>query len=467
LTSLIARLQGALPAAEGPLSRLQLLLTRMGGGGERAQAGRVAITAFLVRVASAVIAYASQVLLARWMGSFDYGVFVSVWVWVVLLGAAATLGFNNSIMRFVAELTQRGEHDLLRGVLFGSRVFSVLVGTLMAGIGGLCIFLLGDLVSSHFAAPIVLALVCLPLYALTEVQDGLARPYGWVDLALAPPYICRPLLILALMTAAYAAGLEATAPNAMAAAVAATWITGLLQLAVLQRRLATRVPRGPRRLELGRWIRVSGPIFASDILRALLLNVDVLVLSVLAPAELVGIYFATAKTLSLIAFVSFATATAATHKFAAYHAAGDRAGLQRLATDSARWTFWPSLAAAAVMLALGRPLLSLFGPDFVAGYPLMAILTLGLLARAAVGPLDQLLNMLGHEAACARIYAVTFSIGLSLHLLLVPAFGLFGAAVSMALAMLVESFLLVAVAGRRTGIDVSIRSTLRGSSVPG
>ena len=36
-------------------------------------------------------------------------------------------------------------------------------------------------------------------------------------------------------------------------------------------------------------------------------------------------------------------------------------------------------------------------PDFVAGYPLMFILAIGLIARAAVGPAERLLNMLGEQ----------------------------------------------------------------------
>ena len=39
-----------------------------------------------------------------------------------------------------------------------------------------------------------------------------------------------------------------------------------------------------------------------------------------------------------------------------------------------RWTFWPSLALGLTLLALGKPILSLFGPGFAEGYPLMFVL---------------------------------------------------------------------------------------------
>ena len=55
---------------------------------DRSRAQRAAGTAFLIRVASAALVYLAQVLLARWMGSFEFGVYVYVWTWVLLLGGA-------------------------------------------------------------------------------------------------------------------------------------------------------------------------------------------------------------------------------------------------------------------------------------------------------------------------------------------------------------------------------------------
>ena len=50
----------------------------------------------------------------------------------------------------------------------------------------------------------------------------------------------------------------------------------------------------------------------------------------------------------------------------------------------------------------------MFGKDFVAGYHLMFIIAIGLLARAAVGPAERLLNMLGERRSCAYVYAGAF-----------------------------------------------------------
>ena len=101
----------------------------LAGADDRAISQRIALIAFVVRVLSAFIAYVSQVLLARWMGDFEYGIFVVVWVGAVILGGLACLGFQTAIVRFVPEYLERGETQLLRGVVLGSRVHGFIAAT--------------------------------------------------------------------------------------------------------------------------------------------------------------------------------------------------------------------------------------------------------------------------------------------------------------------------------------------------
>ncbi len=49
------------------------------GKSERQRTQRDAVTAFSVRCASAALLYLSQIVLARWMGGYEYGIYVFVW----------------------------------------------------------------------------------------------------------------------------------------------------------------------------------------------------------------------------------------------------------------------------------------------------------------------------------------------------------------------------------------------------
>ena len=188
----------------------------------------------------------------------------------------------------------------------------------------------------------------------------------------------------------------------------------------------------------------------------LLAYTDILVLKQFTSPDQVAIYYAAAKTLALVSFIYFSVAAATAHRFSAYHVAGDRAGLSNFLTQTIRWTFWPSLAATALLLVFGRPILSLFGPQFTDGYPLMLILAVGLLARAAIGPIERFLSMLGEQRVSALVYAGAFAINLGLCFALIPLFGLAGAAIATAIALIVESIMLFVVTKRRLGFHVFV-----------
>ena len=172
-------------------------------------------------------------------------------------------------------------------------------------------------------------------------------------------------------------------------------------------------------------------------------------------------YFAAAKTMALVMFVHYAVGSAAAHRFSALKARGDDAGLTRAVRDGVRWTFLPSLAAALVLLALGKPLLWLFSPDFTKAYPVMAILVVGFLARASVGPAEFLLNMLGQQRMVAAVAVSAAVLDLMMCALLIPRFGMIGAAIANAGTLVFAAMAYAAVARRRLGMNIFVLAHLQ------
>jgi len=423
---------------------------------EHAPAQRMAGMAFIIRVAGAAVVFLSQILLARWMGGYEFGVYVYAWTWLLLIGDIIHLGLPLTAQRYIPEYTQRNAFDLLRGFLFGSRWTVFATGTAVAVLAAVAVRAFEQTLDGTAILPLYLACAALPFYTLSNMLDGVARSYNAVTIALLPPFVLRPLMLIAVMAAAHVSGLLTDATTAMAAFALATWTTTLLQLLLLGRRLGASVPKGPRRYDFGGWFKTSVPIIAVWAFFTLLAYTDVLVLRHFRPPEEVAHYYAAAKTLALVAFIYFSVAAAVAHRFSAYHVAGDRAGLAAFAATTVRWTFWPSLVATAFMLAVGKPILWLFGPQFVVAYPLMFVLAIGLVARAAVGPAERLLNMLGEQRLCALVYACAFAVNLVGALMLAPRYGGLGVASAMTGAIVVESALLFAVAKRRLGLHLFI-----------
>jgi O-antigen/teichoic acid export membrane protein len=430
------------------------LAARLGGADMLMQ--RLAGAVFVFRVASAVLAYVSQVLLARWMGSFEFGIYVYVWTWVLLIGQSLDLGLGTAAQRFIPEYRESGALDLLRGFLFGSRLMAIGSATAVASACAGGVWLLTPWLNDYLVLPLYLACISLPAYGLSNTQDGIARSHDWVGLSLVPTYLARQILLTALMAAAYFAGLPVNAVTAMIVAGVSIWLPTIGQLLVLNRRLAERIAPGPKRHAFRYWLVTSAPILLAEGFYLMLTYADILVLQQFRPPDEVAVYYAAAKTLALVSFIYYAISATSAHRFSVYHVAGDRAGLSAFIAQSINWTFWPSVAATALLLAIGQPLLRLFGEQFVNGYHLMFILAVGLLARAAIGPIERLLNMLGEQRICALIYGSAFAINFGACLALIPLFGAAGAATATTAALVVESILLFKVTKSRLGFHVFI-----------
>lgn len=447
--------QSEIASSTGFIARLRGMMSRLlGGSNEASLTKRLAGTIFVIRVVSAAMAYLSQILLARWMGGSDYGIYVYVWTWVLLLGSMMDFGISASAQKIIPEYRTSGELALLRGFLSGSRwmtlIVSSVVSLLLAGI----VKALSPWLGAGEILPLYIGCLTLPAFVVANTQDGIARSHDWMRLGLMPQFMVRQALIIALTFGAFVLGFHLGATAAMLASAAAVWIAMIGQMMVLNRRLGGHIEPGPKAYDFRGWLAISLPILLVESFYLLLSYTDVLVLQQFRPSDEVGVYFAVVKTLALVSFIHYAMSATTAHRFAEYHALGDKERLSAYVAHAIKWTFWPSLAATVLLLALGKPLLWLFGSQFVGGYDIMFVAAIGLVVRSAIGPVERLLNMLGHQHICALAYALSFVMNVVLCLALVPRFGGHGAAAATSISLVFETVLLFWIVRQRLGLHV-------------
>lgn len=425
--------------------------------GARSGPARAALDVFAIRIASAGFAYVAQVLMARLMGGTEYGIFAAVWVWIGILGHSATLGLSQGACRFLPADQGVGRDDAVRGFLFGGAVVTLLAAGLLAGAGLLVLRAEGTLLAGPYGAPILLAAAILPLFALQDFCEGVARSQNWAVLAIAPPYLLRQGLIMAAMVGAVWSGAPAEAWVAIACTLLATALAASLQAICLIRRLRAVHPPGPRAYRWRPWLRACLPIALTDLASAGFNVVDVVILSALMPPATVGLYFAATRIQQFVAFVHFAASAATAQRFTAAHAAGDRGGLAALVRMQGALTLAATLLVGAGVLVAAPLLLGLFGPEFRDSLPILAVLVAGSVAASVFGPGEDLLTMLGGEGVCAAVTLAMLCLAAGLCWVLVPPYGVIGAAIAMAVATTVRGLAMAIAAHAIHGLATPVR----------
>ena len=175
----------------------------------------------------------------------------------------------------------------------------------------------------------------------------------------------RPLRLIVGL-GAHLWGLPVKARVAIAAAIVASVGATIVQTLLLRRRLRRELSPGPHRYAFALWLKPALPFWLMVACDLTLEIADVLMISsYLGPAE-VGMYFAAAKTMSLVLTIHYAVASALAHRIATLDGRGEEEDLRAAVADAANWSFWPSLAAGAAIGLSARPC---SGSSIVSGAP--------------------------------------------------------------------------------------------------
>jgi O-antigen/teichoic acid export membrane protein len=413
---------------------------------------RGALVVMIIRVAGAGTLYLSNVLLARWMGSFEYGIYAYTWVWVLVLGSIAPFGLNVAVLRYLPDYQVNEKWHRMNGMIRNSRTIVLGTSLFIAGIAALVVFMSRTGIDDYYITPLYIAFASVTLYALIDLYEGLARSFKWLKLAFAPSYLLRPAVLVIFLAFVVSAGIVPTASIALIAVFISGGLVLSVQAWLFSRRIATVVPRVRPVYHSWYWIRNSIPFLLVEAFYLVLTNTDIIMLGIYLEPDDVGIYFAASRTTNLIMFILFAIQAMLASQFSSLYAEKKHKQLAELFTGAIRWAFWPSLLAGVVLVVIGKPVLSLFGPGFVEGYTVLVILILSVLLKAAAGPVDLLLNMTGNQVRCAMVLGCSAVLNIILNILLIPRFGLVGAAIATTTSIVVSTGLFVLLAKSRLGI---------------
>ncbi|MBG1232749.1 lipopolysaccharide biosynthesis protein [Aestuariivirga litoralis] len=412
---------------------------------------------FLSRIVGAAVMFGAQALIAKWLGAESLGQYLQAIAAANLCGGLFPLGYQTIAAYFAAEYSSLGKGHTLRA--FMKQTYMQTIGM------SVMVLLVGLFVLERFFPDNAAITFNWPQINLYATGIALAGISGNVLIAMKRPFlgmgvdtILRPLLIAASLGMIF---IPVTHNFHIADML---WFAGISFLfaafvyvliaraAILKLPSTDALPEGER----SRWWRYALPWTLIGLATDFFFDLDLLLLSNSLSYSDIAVFGVMTRLFSLASFGVSSVYLVSLPDVFAERAKNNNQSFNSSLVKANLAAMGIAVLMVAGIAVFGPFALSFFGPEFDKGTMPLVILSLALAMRCVFGPAALMLSL--HDRPSAALPSVALGLVCLVvgNHLLVPTWGLHGAAWSALIAMAVWSGTMWYRTLRVTGTDISI-----------
>ncbi len=196
-----------------------------------------------------------------------------------------------------------------------------------------------------------------------------------------------------------------------------------------------------RKLQLRSLLSSSTPMMFSSSMIFIIFSIDVLMLGYFRTSEEVGVYRIISQISSLNVIFLIVFGTIVGPKISNLNSKGDQQELKKVIRSSTKLIFFATAPIFLTILIFSKKILSFFGPEYALEQHVLILLATAQFLYAVSGFVDLTLNMTGRQKVYTRITTSSAIANILLNIILVPLYGLEGAALSTAASVLLTNFI--------------------------
>jgi O-antigen/teichoic acid export membrane protein len=377
--------------------------------------------------------YASRFIisffLARLLGADQIGLCNLALTAAMVASGLAQLGLPSAMVRYVSLFAGRKDEAGLWGMLQVGVGLVAVVSLLMAG--GL-FALAGPIAEQLFHEPKLAPLLrvislVVPFLALSRVIASATRGFKRMQYLVISQSISQPAIRLVLaLVLAITIGLNA-ARSLVAFGVAVVFSFGML-LYFLNQLFPLNRPLSAARYNPKKMLRFALPVYLSSLISIFGGNIKTMLLGALNTAANVGVFAIAFQINTIGRMFHDGIVTASAPIVSELYDRGEREPMGRFYQTVTKWTFTMNLPLFLIVLLFPVPILSIFGKSFVDGAAALSVLAWANLVDTGTGICGVVLDMTGRTSLKFANSLVTFALTIGLNALLIPRWGLMGAA---------------------------------------
>ncbi|MCF6159560.1 MAG: flippase [wastewater metagenome] len=386
--------------------------------------------AFIIRILGMGTTYLFALIITRNYGAEAMGIFALSQSALLITSLICKLGLDSASIRFVAEYSSQGQWASVKEVYRKNLTLLIPVSFLVSFL----FFFFSPYIAEYiFNKPHlssgfrIISLAVLPhaiLFLHSESLRGLKKIVAYAIFRnMSIPFLASIIISVAIL---FSKNLQTPVIS---------YVAGIIILSVISSVLWIKYT-GISGYEVGNSISyhtilsVSLPMLLSSSMLFIMQWTDIIMLGIFRAEDETGIYHVALKVANFTSISLFAINSIAAPKFAEFYAKGNIKGLGRTAKQSTKLIFWSSFPLLLIFLFFPSYILGIFGEEFKAGAHALILIALGQFVNAVSGSVAFILQMTGKQKAFQNIMIIATILNVLLNALLIPKYGMNGAALA-------------------------------------
>ena len=391
---------------------------------------------FVGSIAGRGLMFASQVIIARYLGAEIFGLYVLGLVVVKMTGLIARLGLQTGAMKFVS-IYRKDNPGKAKGTIISSIFISFIMGIFI----GVIVYFSSDFISEKIFHDTALVriirsfAICIPFMATIMVISGASRGFQTTKYSVYITEIIQPsvymVLVLILVLLKYSIFWIINAY------IISHLIAVLIGLHFITKQFPEIKNKGLKAVyENKKLLHYSLSLLIGGFLLFLMSWTDAIMLGHMKTSTDVGIYRAASQIPILLLVILNASNSIYAPTIAEMYHKNQMERLSKIFKTTTRFVFFLTFPASLILVFSARDLLYIFGADYVdTGISVLIILTISQLINCVTAGVGLTLSLTGKQNITLMNNLGMIIINLILNYFFISAYGVFGAALATAISI--------------------------------
>lgn len=386
-----------------------------------------------------VFRYMFSIIMARFLGAQMLGLYSLGNAITRIAEILALLGLDNGVLRFVSRNTEdkvnvdRSIYTSLKIGLISSILIAVL---LFLSAEKIVNEILNE--DSFLITVIKVFAISLPFTVLTLISSFATQAFKILKYKIFVNQIVNPLtLLIAFVTSYFLLGIELSIllPTVVSSIIGLMFILKFLtnfSSISLSKIIGTTVDKDI--------LKFSVPLMFVSAIGIIMHWIDIIMLGILSNATEVGMYHPIERTAGLVRMILFAFAGIFAPIFSEHYFKKNKNGMKDSYQSSSKYILAFSLPIFIFLFIFSEPMLLVFGTEFQ-NYFALKVLLLGIFIQTIFGLGSSTLTMSGYTKFNLLNVSIALVLNIISNSILIPLYGLTGAALATSFALIVLSTL--------------------------